>query len=300
MNRVSLLEYKNVGYAVVIVALIVTIILFNPAIFPQESLPPKEEDPTEPEPVAIYITGLTHSPSSPTPADEVDISCKASGATLVVLYCDYTDNPTGEPLKISMVSGSSSMWYGEIPAMAEGISVTYWVKASNSDTTKTSSIQSYISLMPEPDPQVYEATFVIYKEVDGAWEIVPVGGTLSGRIRIELTVLQGVEQVNSVIMSFWSIDNNDDWVKQDESYMVGIAGVTGGFVTEYDTTKLVNTVYDIRYQLLDTGGTVIYEQSLFDTGDGFGVGIDPFIIQLGLIGVIVAAVLIVSLKKRKR
>ena len=299
MDRIGLLKHRNVGYAVVIIILIATVILFNPTIFPQESLPPKETDPVDPEPVPIYLSDLAHSPSSPTPANDVGISVKAQGATLVVLYYEYTDNPTGEPLRISMTSGASYMWYGEIPRKDHGISVSYWVKASNADNTKTSSIQSYTSLTPVPDPQQYDATFIIYKDVDGIWEEVPLYGELSGQIKIDLTVVEGAAYVTRAVIRFFCLVD-DVWTEQEEIAMVSKTGTTDQYWTTYDTTKLANNLYDVRYELFDVNGASLFTESLFSAGDTPGEGIDPIIIQLGLVGIIVIAILIVLFEKRRK
>jgi hypothetical protein len=298
MDRIGLLEHKNVGYATVIIILIATVILFNPTIFPQESTPTKGTYPTEPEPVPIYITNFGHSPSLPTPANDVSISVKASGATLVILYYDYTDNPTGEPLRLSMVAGASSMWYGEIPRKDHGISVSYWVKASNDDTTKSSSINSYTSLTPEEVPQEYDATFIIYKDVDGIWEEVLLYGELSGQIKIDLTVVEGAVYVTRAVIRFFCLVD-DVWTEQEEIAMVSKAGTTDQYWTTYDTTKLANNLYDVRYELFDVNGVSLFTESLFSAGDTSGEGIDPIIIQLGLVGVIAIAILIVLFKKRQ-
>lgn len=296
MNIDGLSRHKNIGYTVIIIVFIAGMFLFSPTIFPQAGPGERDVDPEDPE---LSISGLAHSPSSPTPANDVDVSFTCVGATYANLYYTYTGNPTGEDLRVSMTDLPSDKWSGQIPRQADGISVTYWVQAGKTGMSTSSSLRSYTSRTPQETPQQYDATFVIYKEVDGAWELVPLYGELSGRIRIELTVIEGAAYVTRAVIRFFCLVD-DAWTEQEEIAMVSTTGTTDEYWTTYDTTKLANNLYDVRYELFDVNGASLFTESLFSAGDGLEEGIDPDIIRLGLVGVVVAAVLIVLLKKRRK
>lgn len=262
-----------------------------------------EDEPTPIEPVDTTtmpdIISFSISPTTPTTADEVDVTSNIKYASTVYLY--YDDGTFTEGYRVTMTMASVGVYYGKIPAKDAGTTVRYWIVAINDDGTTTSSIKSYVvSDLPSTETTTtvitYDVSFNVYKYVNNSWVYVPPDGVLSGTIKINATVTQGVDYVDAARISFWKVDNND-WLKVDETNMV--ASANGVFTVEYDTTVLENSIYDIRIELLDTGGGTVYEQSLFsNSGVDTTSIIDQNILYLMLAGFVSIGVITILLKQR--
>jgi len=286
MNLDSLSRHRNIGYAVIVITFIVVIMVFRPAIFPQASGDGG---------ATLYPS---RSPTSPTDVDNVIVSLtKADKASGKLTYTAGFDDPV-----IVEMTVSGDKWSGTIPKKSVDTLVSYIVRLYDefrefewskeySYTVKTSSTI--------PPGQTYSATFIIYNDVDGEWVVASLGDTISGRIKIDLTVTEGSSYVTRASMRFLKQNEAGDWVMQDEVSMVSVAGDIAKYTITYDTTKLANAVYDIWYDLY-AGSTHVYTESLFSIGDGADLDIDPDIVMLGLAGIVGIFVLMVLLKKRKK
>ena len=286
MNIDGLAKHKNIGYAVIIVALVVGIFLFRPVIFPQSAG----------DPGATLLA--SRNPSIPTDQNSVVISCTAADINSGVLRYTFAGS---DPILVTMTA-SGNIWSGTIPSKPTDTLVTYWVtlipiaggKEWSNDYTYT------VIASESEEPIDYDATFIIYNKIDGNWEAASLGDTISGIIKIDLTVTRGASYVTRVSMRFLKQNDAGAWVEQAEVPMIGVVGVIEQYTITYDTTKLANAVYDIVCDFY-TGDVRVYTESLFNLGDGMpDLGIDPDMLMLGLVGVVIIAIVVAFLKRRRR
>ena len=284
MNIGSLSKYKNIGYTAIIVVFIVGMILFSPTIFPQVAQDGE----------GTLVT--TRSPSSPTDIDAVTISVTSADIETITLRYTFAGS---DPIDVTMTS-SGDTWSGTIPSKAVGVTVAYWVVGRDITLGKLwSDERSYTVVQSATTPpQNYDAVFIIYNYVDGDWVAASLGDTISGTIKIDLTVTEGASVVTRVSLRFLK-QVDGVWEEQDLVPMASVAGDISKYTITYDTTKLANAVYDIMCDFY-AGDTRVYTESLFNFGDGTDLGIDTDMAMLGLAGIVVIAVLMAFLKKRRK
>jgi len=292
---VYLKDNKKIMVSTIFV-LLVGMLLFNPLLPLQaNTVPDRGTDPIFPD--APRITSL--SISNPQVGSPVAVTVTIRDVESAGLYAEINGF---EPRPIIMTS-SGDTFYGNIPAGDWSDSVRYWIEATGEGGKSSSGIGSY-TLPPEPtngtdDNIVYKAVFTIYNNVDGGWVIVPVGGVLSGTIKIDLTVTSGGDYVHLAKMSFWKL-NNGSWDKINELRMTGLLDASGvaipyKYSLQYDTTHLENALYDIWYDLEDSNGIVIFQESIFGGDSGGVISIEVF---YGLIVVMASVTIVLWYKKR--
>jgi len=235
-------------------------IMFTPGVFQTAFIPPERTDPIRPTTDRGLQISVDRTPNAPTEDDDVTILCTLSDLTVLDVILYYIVD--GVESHKTMV-GSGLEYSAVIPATTAGTVIQYYVKIGD----EQSDIYSYVvqpssSSTDTTTDVTFSADVDIYVGSGDDWTLVTAGGTLYGTIKIVLTVTTGAEFVDSAVITIWKQSSVSGWEQIDERIMVYKGD--GVFELEYDTTQLENDVYDIRYELIDTGGKTVMEQSIFD------------------------------------
>lgn len=237
-------------------------IMFVPGVLQTAFIPPERTNPFHSRiDIGIQLF-VDRTPEVPTEDDDVTVICRLSDLAVddVILY--YMVD--GVESHKTMV-GSGLEYSAVIPATHAGTVIQYYVKMG----TVQSDLYSYVvqssdTASTDSGTTTYSASVVVYVQDQDDWQEVTPGGTIYGTIKIVLTVTSGASFVDSAVITIWKQSSVTGWEQIDERLMVSTGD--GVFELEYDTTQLENDVYDIRYELRDTGGRIVMEQSIFAVG----------------------------------
>lgn len=223
------------------------------------------------------IENITRIPNAPTTVDNVIITCTVwmpsitgedsyipndfiiAQSDIYSVTLEYDIN--GVTGGISTMILNNGVYKAIIPMQTSGVKVNYHIDVSTEIGNVIGGPWSYTVAGATNPPETITGNFNIYIYNGSVWNLIPVGGELSGRIRVNAQFTSGIDRISGVKLIVTKVSTG---VKAYENILTGVS--SGLFRIEFDTKTLPNAIYDFKIEVVDNGGAVIYTQSAF-TGD---------------------------------